>query len=245
MRPDPRTRRGSFLVSLGSHLLGVLIGLLRRTWRLRVVSGGERLERVLEAGEPVVLTFWHNRSFAAAHLLLARLLPAGFSVTLLSSQSRDGELVARLARRWGLSVVRGSASRGGREALTGTYRAIVRHRSSPVMIPDGPRGPAYGFKVGVLVLAQMSRAPILPLGFAASSFWTVGSWDRLIVPKPFAKVAVVVGEPETVPRELPAPELEAARRRWEERLNDLTRRAEEAVGAEDPLRGARSAGDRD
>lgn len=226
---DPRTRRGSLLVGLASFLLGGIIALLRRTWRLEVVSGADRLEAVLQRGGPVILSFWHDRSFAAAHLILARLLPGGLGVTLLSSRSRDGELVARLARRLKLPVVRGSASRGGREALTGTYRMIVRHRSSPVMIPDGPRGPAYEFKAGVLVLAQMSQAPILPLGFAASRSWNLRSWDRMVVPKPFSRVVVAVGEPERVPRDLSPAELEAGRRRWEERLDALTREAEQAA----------------
>ena len=81
----------------------------------------------------------------------------------------------------------------------------------------------------------MAGAAILPMGFAARKSWIIGSWDRLIIPRPFSRVAVAVGEPVTVPRELSSEEREAARLRCQEEIDRVTRGAEAAVGASDPL----------
>lgn len=195
------------------------------TWRGQVTGGGEHLEAARRAGRPVIFSFWHNRSFLAADFFNKRIFRR-FDVVVLASPSRDGELVARLARQLGLRVVRGSASRGGRDAVRALYRAATRHGASPVMIPDGPRGPLYDFKVGTAILAQMTQAPILPMGLAARRYFTLKSWDRLIVPWPFSRLAVVVGAPQEVPRGLSSQELEDERRRLKALLDELTREAE-------------------
>jgi len=225
---DHHGRWGATLVTLGGWLLRALYFVVGRTFRLRIV-GAEHLEAARAAGRPVVLSFWHNRSILAAQFLFSQLCRRGFDVLVLASLSRDGELVTRLARHWGLSVVRGSASRGGADAVRAIYRAIKAHGSSPVMIPDGPRGPLYEAKIGVVILAQLATAPILPFGLAARPCGRLRSWDRLIVPWPFARITVVVGEPWTVPRGLSEEALEAARRRLEEVLDELTGQAEAAL----------------
>lgn len=219
----------------------VVLGLFARTCRTQVVSGEEILDERRGSGDPVVLSFWHEGAILAAGFVRGRLHRAGLPVTLLASQSRDGELVTRVAAGWGLDVVRGSASRGGTAALRGTYRAIVRDRSSPVLIPDGPRGPRYAFKVGVAVLAQMSQAPVLPLGFACSAGLRIRSWDRMVVPRPFSRIAVTVGEPRSVPRGLDEEEMEQVRASLEEALDDAARRAwESCPGGPRPARTASS-----
>lgn len=235
IRLDPESRAGSLALSLAAAILRLVLGLLGRSWRLEL-EGGEVVARLLAEKRPHILCFWHNRTFPAAFFLQSRLLRQGLSITLLASQSRDGELVARLVAGWGVETVRGSATRGGREALRGIYRAITQKASSPLVVPDGPKGPLYEFKAGAAVLAQMSGAPILLLGFGASSAWRVRSWDRLIVPKPFAKVTVVVAEPQYLAKELAGPALEEERRRLEALLNEVTRRAESNAGAPSSLR---------
>ncbi len=239
------SRVGSLLISIAARLARwVMLG-LGSTWTVEIVAGGEHVEALLAEEVPpeggkrnnaVLLSFWHNRLFALSYFLYHRLHGGGLDVTLLASQSRDGELVSRVCQRWGLNTVRGSASRGGTAALRGLHRAITRRGSSPIMIPDGPRGPIYHFKVGVAVLAQTSRAPILPFGVAANRFWRLRSWDRIIVPKPFSRVAITVGPPQAVERGLSSEELETERKRLEQLIDDLTRQAEEAVGAQDVAR---------
>jgi len=184
----------------------------------------------------VILCFWHNRSLLAFRHVFDRRLRPKLDLLVFASKSRDGELVTRVARQFRLRVVRGSASRGGREAVRMIYRAIRHDGASPVMIPDGPRGPVYELKVGVAILAQMAEAPILPLSYAASRSWTIRSWDRLIVPKPFSTIVLAVGAPRTIARGLSSDELEAERRSLESILDELTVRAEDAVGVDDAAR---------
>ena len=233
---DKNSRRGSLLIGIAARLSRWILLALGRTWKIRVIAGREHLEALLADPHAVLLSYWHNRAFISAYFLLDRLHRGGLDITLLASQSRDGELVTRVCRRWGLNTVRGSASRGGVPAMRALHRAITRQGSSPILIPDGPRGPIYRFKVGVAILAQTSRAPILPIGFAARRFWRLRSWDRIIVPWPFTEVTVVVGALEHVSRGLSGDQLEAERRRLEGLLDELTLRAEAAVDAEDSAR---------
>ncbi|RMH15561.1 MAG: DUF374 domain-containing protein [Acidobacteria bacterium] len=229
MKVDPHRWPGRLLLRFGGWILRCLLRVLGTTCRLRVVAGEEHLEPLLApAGPPFVLSLWHDRAVLAA-LYFHRWVRRGLDLTMLASHSRDGELVSYVARGWRLRLVRGSASRGGSQALRGVYRMMTRERSSPVMIPDGPRGPRHRFKVGVAVLAQMAGRPILPFGFAAARARRLRSWDRLIVPRPFTAVVAVVGPPQTIPRGLDAAGLEAERRRLENLLCELTRRAEAAV----------------
>ena len=232
IRVNPESRAGSLLLSLGGWLLRGLLGLLGRSWRIEVAEGSAVLDRVLQEKRPHILSCWHNRSVLAAYFLRRFLADQGLDITLLASQSRDGELVTRTVAGWGIKTVRGSTTRGGREAMRGIYRAITQNASSPLVVPDGPKGPLYGFKAGALVLAQMSGAPILLFGFAAAKSWRLKSWDRLIVPKPFTRVTVVVAEPEYFPRELSSEALEAERLRLQNHLDELTRRAEAHADAE-------------
>jgi len=230
------TRVGSWLLTFGAWLTHLILLFLGATYRLRVLEGGEILEEARREKKPYILSFWHNRSILAALFFHNQLFRQGYDVLVLASLSREGELVTRVARLWGLSVVRGSASRGGLNAVRAIHRALRRQGSSPIMIPDGPRGPIYDFKVGVAILSQMSQEAILPIGFAAQRFWSLKSWDRLIVPWPFSKVTVVVGEPQSIPRGLAEEELEAERVRLQALLDEVTRRAEDALGVDDLAR---------
>lgn len=216
-------------------LAGVVIGLLSRTWRFDLVEGRESLERVLAAREPVVWCLWHNRIAAGAGLLIRRMVPSGMDFTLLSSPSRDGDLSAGIVAAHGVRVIRGSASRGGARALLEVIRTIREHGTSPILVPDGSRGPAYVLKAGTLKVASKTARPIVCVGLAARRAWVLGTWDRLIVPKPFARVAVAVAEPREVPDRLSPEESEELRRDLEGLLDRLCRNAETAVGARDPF----------
>lgn len=236
IRVDPKSRHGNLTLRAAATFARLLIGAIGRTCRYQVAGGAARIDDLLGRGDgtsgaaaPVILCFWHERAILGAYFFRRHLVRHGLDATVLISQSRDGELVSHLARQWGFAHVRGSASRGGSAALRAVYRAI-RRGSSPVMIPDGPRGPAHDFKVGVAILSQMAERPILPIAFAASRAWRLGSWDRLLIPKPFSRIAVAVGEPQRVPRDLDADGLEAERRRLELLLDETTAAADRAAG---------------
>lgn len=211
-------------------LIRAIVHLLGRTYRFQVVEGAQRLAG-LRAGEPpALLALWHNRILPGAYFIYQRLVRQGLPMVMLVSRSKDGELGERLARGWRARVIRGSTTRGGTEGLRQLYRAISRDGCSSLTLPDGPHGPLYHCKPGVVVLAQTCGAPILPLAFAANRFWALRSWDRLIIPKPFAQVLVAVGEPLTVPRQLTAEQLEEHRQLLESALNAAVEGLERRLG---------------
>lgn len=204
-------------------LVRLLSQTLTATYRLHRLEGAGRLDRALEP--PAMLACWHEQLALSLLLVRRRMLPAGGPVSILSSHSDDGELAARIARAWGIRVTRGSTSRGGREAALALYRELVKHRSTLLLAPDGPRGPARRAKAGSIVLAAMSGAPIVPVGLAADRGLRLRSWDRMIVGVPFGRVAVAVGEPLVLDRGSTDAEREAARLELEARLDALTARA--------------------
>jgi hypothetical protein len=175
-------------------LAAVLVRALGTTLRLRV-EGVEALRPYWAAGRPVVYAVWHGRILMVpwANARLRRTAGAR-TVTVLASRSRDGDLVAAFVTRFGLATVRGSSSRGGAEALR-ALAAAVRAGRDVAVVPDGPRGPREQCHPGAVALAALTGAPLVPLAFAARPARRLSSWDRFLVPLPFARCALVFGEP--------------------------------------------------
>jgi hypothetical protein len=171
-----------------------LLRALHCSFRYRI-DGEEQVEALLRQGRPVVVATWHGR------ILLGAGFMCRFEPLVMVSQSRDGELIARTIERLGCRTVRGSSSRGGREALLELIRNLEPGRLA-VHVVDGPRGPAGEIKPGLIRLAQRTGAPIVPIYGAASHRWQARSWDRMQVPLPFARVHVRYGRPVEVPPEL-------------------------------------------
>lgn len=214
---------------LGSLLLGWLARLVPATWKLTVVEGQEHVDNLLADPKPVVFACWHNRLAIGGRWATRDLVRRGVKISILVSLSRDGELLAQVARRTGFGVVRGSANRGGLSGLRKLYRAISREGICIGTAPDGSVGPVYEAKPGTVMLAQISGAPIFPLAGAAERFWRLRSWDRTIVPKPFSKVKVAVGEPIHVPEKISSEELAEYTQLLKDRLDALVQAAESAV----------------
>ena len=183
------------------------------SWALRLLGRTLRVRRderavaaLWTARAPVIYVVWHAR------LLLLPYLYRDSGVRVLISRSRDGDLVAGLVRRFGFEVVRGSSSRGGARGLR-TLARTLGDGHSVVLVPDGPRGPSETVKRGVVALARMTGAPVVPLAFAASREWRARSWDGFRVPKPFARCVVRFGDPVRVPRREPTQALREAPRK--------------------------------
>ena len=220
----------AFLAGLVPPLLRVLLRLLQATLRVEFVDAAA-LQDAWARGERVIIAFWHNR------LLMLPLVAAGAPLCIMVSQHRDGEIAANLLGAWGITTVRGSATRGG---VGGFLRLVhaYRHGQSLAVLPDGPRGPRYVAKPGAVHLAKALGGPIFPMACAASRVAHLKSWDRLLVPLPFARVVIEVGEPLRVPSNADAAQLEAARGELERRLNALTASVEARFGAGDGPRAA-------
>jgi len=195
-------------VGLGSALLR-LLGL---SWRFRL-KGREEVDNLRAQGRPIIFLFWHSRILPLAHL------HQGEGVVVLVSEHGDGELIARLIERRGFGTARGSSTRGGTRGLRQLLTAL-RAGADLAITPDGPKGPRRQLKEGVFVAARLSGAPVVPVGVGTRHGWRLSSWDRFLVPFPFATVHVHYGAPMIFSGEEPSePE---ARGMLEKVLNALT-----------------------
>ncbi|MES1924744.1 hypothetical protein T31B1_05435 [Salinisphaera sp. T31B1] len=221
---------------LAAPILRVLARALLASCRIQRIEGASHLERLISQGQPLLACCWHQRlSVCVGHLLRAR--EQGLEPGFLVSPSRDGELVARMVSGMGARIVRGSANRTGAKALRDMY-TTMREGVSPILHPDGPHGPARQVKPGSIMLAQLTRSPLLPMSFAADRYWQLGSWDALIIPKPFARVVITIGEPLTVAR---GDDIDQRARELGQRLDGLTDTADAELGA-NPRRERRRSG---
>lgn len=176
--------RQRLLLFVASILGPALIYLIGMSWRVR----WENLDKVEEAKKlkgQVLYCFWHSRLLGLCYT--HRFRNAGIMI----SQSFDGELVARITKRFGYHAFRGSASRNGAAAL---IEMLKSQGCDLGLTVDGPRGPAERVKPGAVALAAHSGLPIVPISIVASRAWRIKSWDRLIIPKPFSTVTVKHGE---------------------------------------------------
>ena len=182
-------RLARWLVAFGFRLLQ----LWGRTLRYEID------DRAGIVGRPVTENYigalWHNRLLVFP-LILRRFFPQRHGAALISA-SRDGDLLADAVQRFGYDVVRGSSSRLGASAIL-QLTQVLAAGGDVVITPDGPRGPAYELGPGIIFLAQKSGAAVLPMNLEYSRCWRLGSWDRFIVPRPFAKVRVLIDRPHNV-----------------------------------------------
>jgi hypothetical protein len=191
-------------------------------------AGVDALRPLWRARRPLIYAVWHGRILIVPWLnARLRRHEGARRVRVLASRSRDGHMMAEFARRFGLDVTRGSSSRGGLEALRELTRA-VRAGEDVAMVPDGPRGPARRLQAGVIALAAVTGAPIVPVGIAAQPARRLHSWDRFVIPIPFARCAVVFGGLVEVKRH---DDREEARARVERALEEATDAADALVGA--------------
>ena len=170
-----------WIVRIGAFVLRMLA----RTWRIRVI-GDEGLNAERRARRPVIFVLWHGQMLPLLYQHRNQ------AVRVLISEHRDGELVARTAIALGFGTVRGSSTRGSGRALLGLVREVEAGNDIAVT-PDGPRGPAKSFAPGALVVAQRTGARIVPVTAFSKSAWHLRSWDRFMIPKPFARVVISYG----------------------------------------------------
>lgn len=220
-----RRRLGGLLLDLCAP---TLLRLLAMTWRVQR-HGAAGLD-LLRSGDAWLLALWHGRMLAAMPLRHHR----GRGIQVLVSPSDDGGLATKALRSFGYRVVRGSLSRGGARALR-AMRAAVDAGDQLVLTPDGPRGPRHSMNIGVAWLARATGAPMLPLGLACDRAWRLRSWDRFVIPKPFARLAVVHGDPLPVPRDCPDERLEALAATLRDRLLAAELEAFRLLGVADDL----------
>jgi len=213
------TRGRLFLYRL---LVPIGLSLVRLVWRwARVVRviGAEHMTAALQRAPSFIPVYWHQHQLFCVKVLLDQ-RRAGLKLGFLISPSVDGEIGAMIVRNVGGEVIRGSSTHTGARALRDYYQALAQEGVSPAITPDGPRGPPWKFKPGAVLLAQLSGRPMIPLSYAASHAWKI-KWDRFVIPWPFARITVAVGEPVYVAKGLDAPGLERLQLDMEGRLRAL------------------------
>lgn len=186
-------------MTLAPALAASVVRLIGCTLRL-TVTGDEALRPLWSSRQPLIYAMWHGRVLMIPWLN-ARLCRSdgAQAARVLISRSRDGDIVARFVQHFGLGVVRGSSSRSGMAAARALAAALRAHEDI-AMIPDGPRGPRGQAQPGLVTLAALTGALIVPLAFAARPAWRLRTWDEFLIPAPFAKAAAVFGEPLLVAR---------------------------------------------
>jgi len=211
-----------------SRLLGAAIAVHRAS--LRVDTLGVRRYRDLKArGVPILFALWHGRMYLSIQAHRRE------GIVTMASQSKDGEWITAWLEANGYVVVRGSTTRGGSRALREMVRQVRSGRHAALTV-DGPRGPARIVQPGVVQLARMTGAWILPITSSSSRPRFLSSWDRYLVPRPFSRNVVGYGEPFPIPQEMSD---DAALSRIASALDAATEEADAAAGIVAPLPGER------
>jgi len=201
-----------------------LIRLLGALCRYRVV-GEDRLEAAQALGKGTIIALWHGRMLLPVFHLRRR------GICALVSLHRDGELIARIVQRLGYVTRRGSPKEGGREGFLAMLHDL-RAGSIVAIFPDGPTGPRHSVRDGVVHLARLSGAPVVPISFSSNPSWRAGSWDRFMIMKPFSRGVLLFGEPFVIERHSDRAQLERQRDLIREKLLEVEREADRMAGLE-------------
>jgi lysophospholipid acyltransferase (LPLAT)-like uncharacterized protein len=204
----------------------LILEIVWRTSRLRII-GLDRMKSLVQEQGAVVPVCWHQHLLVCGRFIVDR--SSGLKSGFMISPSVDGQGPTMLAQMYGAHVVRGSGSYTGVRAVRGVYQAIVKDNISPGITPDGPRGPRFKFKPGAIFTAQISRKAVVPIAYAAKPAWVLKTWDKFVIPAPFAKVRIAIGEPYFPPRKLDAEQMAEAQRELERRMLETYRQAKAAL----------------
>jgi lysophospholipid acyltransferase (LPLAT)-like uncharacterized protein len=219
-----RLLRSARLHSLLCWAIAIYIRLVYSTNRWSV-EGDEVLRDLHADGRSFIGAFWHGRMLMIPMLWRRRLGP----LHMLISRHRDGRIIAGAVGHFGIDTISGSTRRGGSAAMREMLRRLEMGECVGIT-PDGPRGPAMVASSGIVNLARLAGAPIVPATFATRRRRVLASWDRFHLALPFGRGVFLVGQPIEIPRELALEEVEAARLQVEARLNELSAEADRRVG---------------
>jgi lysophospholipid acyltransferase (LPLAT)-like uncharacterized protein len=191
----------------------IFTNLIGKTVRFQI-EGWEILEKVERDGKIPILAFWHNRIFLATYYFRFR------GIIVMSSQSFDSEYVARFIQRFGFGIVKGSSTRGGVGGLIEMIRLMKKGFPTGFSV-DGPKGPVYQAKTGTLLLAKKTGNPVLPFSVEAENYWTIKSWDKLQIPKPFTRSKIFIAEPINVSKNADDSEMKNKHLELQKKLDEL------------------------
>lgn len=204
------------LIRLADLVFYALINFVGLTTRYEI-KGWEHYERVEREGFPGIHTLWHDCIYLAIYFWKRR------GIVYMTSQSFDGEYIARFLQRFGFGAVRGSSTRGGVGAMVEMAR-LLRAKIPVGFTVDGPKGPRRVAKMGAVLLAKKTGQPILPFNVTARRFWQANSWDKFEVPMPFSRALVEIAEPVYVPVDADNSVLQDKLNELQSKMDELNRR---------------------
>ena len=209
----PKRLQARLIATIGYRLVAMLGATLR--WK---VEGFEHFESTFSGGRQPIMAFWHGRILPATYYFRRR------GIVVITSENFDGEWIAGIIERFGYGTSRGSTSRGGMRALLQLKR-VMAHGKPAGFTVDGPRGPARVAQAGAVWLSKATGHAVLPFHLESDRHWTLKSWDRAQIPRPFSTVALVIGEPFVVAADADEAGIESARLHLECTLRALEPRA--------------------
>lgn len=215
------------LGSLGFVVLIALYSTLRVSWRYLDVSSDRDSTEFVFNRNAKILAFWHGRQLIIPLAYWAHRSSLKSKIYALISLHSDGRLIAFVIRLLGVFNVAGSSSKGGKEATLSLIEKL-KQGDSIAITPDGPRGPINKIKPGILKLADVSGAPIYPISYSAERFWQFRSWDKMILPKPFSRVQIIMGKPLVISGPLSDENIATFSTEVEASLNQVEREADSA-----------------
>jgi lysophospholipid acyltransferase (LPLAT)-like uncharacterized protein len=207
---------------IASVLTKPILMLYRSTLSIRIYHRS-LVQTCQRRGESLLYEFWHE------YMILPLLIHENQGIRVLVSQHFDGEIIARILKAFGYRTVRGSSTRGGREAYHEMKKKIQNHRHEMAFTPDGPRGPRRISKPGIIRLASETGALIIPMAIAANKFIRLNSWDKLFIMLPFSRCALVYHEPIYIPAGLDSSQIKEYSKKLDTINNLLEKEAEKCL----------------
>lgn len=210
------------MIHLADWAFYLLISAVGKTIRFEK-KAWENFEAIEESGRRPIYAFWHNRIFLGTYYFRRQ------GIVVVTSQSFDGEYIARFIQRFGYGAVRGSSTRGGVGALVEAIKAMKKDLSVGFTV-DGPKGPRCKAKAGPLMVAKKTGNPVMPFTVDPEKFWTINSWDKMQIPRPFTRATVTIGKPIYVPADASDEMMETKLRELQTSLDELTQVGEHPNG---------------
>jgi hypothetical protein len=207
------------LIRLADWAFFLLIRLIGLTIRYET-EGWENFEAIESEGKLPIYSFWHDRIFAGTYFFRNR------GIVVITSQSKDGEYIARFIKRLGYGSIRGSSTRGGTKALVEMIRCMKQGLPMAFSL-DGPKGPRYVAKSGAVLLAKKTGNPMMPFVVECKHFFKLNSWDRLQIPRPFTAARVIIEKPVYVAPDADDDELQNKLGELQLSLDELVTRGEQ------------------
>lgn len=221
------SRRKRMQIALASAGAGALVRALGAGLRVHCMPW-DMLDANRIDGKGLIIALFHGKHFPVVWGYRRR------GVNVVTSQSADGEMLARVLKSLGYGAVRGSSTRGGAKAML-EMATLIDAGEDVAMTVDGPRGPRFVVKPGALLLSKITQMPVLPVGAAMNRHWQFNSWDRYQLPKPGARALIVVGEPFQVPADADGDVVEQHRLELESRMVELDKQVEQVVRDRDAI----------